>query len=303
MVRNGDAWPSLHLSEWKPSYETLHLWMQIVGKIRLALTPLVNHWWNTTLYLTARGLTTSAMPYQSGAVELRFDFIDHKLFIETSWRDPTIIELRAQTPADFYGTVMGTLRENGIDVKIWPVTVEMPTAIRLDSDRDHSSYDREAVNRWWRIMLRVDAVLQEFRAKFIGKSSPVHFFWGSFDLAVTRFSGRRAPGRREGPLAAMMTEAYSHEVISAGFWPGSGTVSDTAFYAYAAPQPNGFAEAKILPSAAHYDTNLGEFLLMYDEVRRSSRPREVLLNFLQSTYEAGASLAQWDRSALERDHT
>ncbi|HEY3052094.1 MAG TPA: DUF5996 family protein [Thermoanaerobaculia bacterium] len=295
-----DAWPSLHLEEWRPSYETLHLWMQIVGKIRLALTPLQNHWWNTTLYLTPRGLTTSAMPYQGGAVELRFDFIDHKLVIETSWRLVPAIDLRPQSSADLYATLMSALSESGIDVTIWPVTVEMPAAIRLDSDRDHSSYDREAVHRWWRIMLSVDTVLKEFRANFIGKSSPVHFFWGSFDLAASRFNGRRASQRREGPLAAMMNEAYSHEVISAGFWPGSGTISDTAFYAYAAPQPDGFAQAKITPAAAYYDTNFGEFILMYEDVRRSGKQREVLLDFLQSTYEAGANLGHWDRAALER---
>jgi uncharacterized protein DUF5996 len=301
MVRE-DAWPELHLSEWKPSFETLHLWMQVVGKIRLALTPLVNHWWNTTLYVTPRGLTTSAMPYQDIAFELRFDFIDHKLVIEITGRRPIVTELRPQTPADFYATLLATLRENGIDVKIWPVSVETPTAIRIDSDREHSSYDRNAVNRWWRIMLSADEVFNEFRANFIGKSSPVHFFWGGFDLAVTRFNGKRAALRREGPLAAIMNEAYSHEVISTGFWPGGGAVSDSAFYAYAAPQPDGFAQSKVSPPAARYDTTLGEFLLMYDDVRRSSKPRQALLDFVQSTYEAGANLGHWDRTALERDH-
>jgi hypothetical protein len=274
--------------------------MQIVGKIRLALTPLVNHWWNTTLYVTARGLTTSTMPYHSEAIEIRFDFNEHKLVIETSWRRPTTIELRPQTTADFYATLMDALNENGVKVKIWPVSVELPTAIRLDSDREHSSYDRDPVHRWWRIMLTVDQILNEFRAKFIGKSSPVHFFWGGFDLAVSRFNGKRAAGRREGPLAAIMNEGYSHEVISAGFWPGSGTVSDAAFFAYAAPQPDGFAEAKVMPSSAYYDQGFGEFILMYDDVRQSSRPRELLLDFLQSTYEAAANLGKWDRAALER---
>jgi len=274
--------------------------MQIVGKIRLALTPLVNHWWNTTLYVTARGLTTSEMPYQGGAVELRFDFIDHKLIIETTGRRATAIDLRPQTTADFYATLMTALRENDIDVRIWPVSVELPAAIPLDTDRQHSSYDRDLVNRWWHITLSVDTVLKEFRARFIGKSSPVHFFWGSFDLAVSRFNGRRAPPRPKGPLAAMMNEAYSHEVISAGFWPGSLGIEDTAFYAYAAPQPDGFAQSSISPSSARYDNNLGEFILMYDDVRRSDNPQEVLLGFLQSTYDAAANLAHWDRSALER---
>jgi hypothetical protein len=295
-----NKWPSLHLSEWESSYETLHLWMQIAGKIRMALTPLVNHWWNTTLYVTARGLTTSEMPYRGGALELRFDFIDHKLVIEMTGRRAVAIDLRPQTTADFYASVMTALRDNGIEVKIWPVSVEMPVAVRIDSDRDHASYDREAVNRWWRITLAVDTVLKEFRGRFIGKSSPVHFFWGGFDLAVSRFSGRRAPGRREGPLAAVMNEGYSHEVISAGFWPGGYGISDAAFYAYTAPQPDGYAQSSITPSSARYDKDLGEFILMYDDVRRSGRPREVLLDFLQSTYEAGANLAHWDRSALER---
>jgi hypothetical protein len=295
-----DPWPELHLADWKETQRTLHLWMQIAGKIRMALTPLVNHWWNTTLYLTPRGLTTSSMPYRNGAVEMRFDFIDHKLAIETSWSQAAVLDLHPQSSADFYDAVMAALRAKGIEVKIWPVTVEMPEAIPLDTDRAHASYDRDAVHRWWRILLSVDRVFKEFRARFLGKSSPAHFFWGGFDHAVTRFSGRRTPGRREGPLAAVMNEGYSHDVISAGFWPGGGTVSDLAFYAYAAPQPDGFAESEIKPPEAYYDKALGEYLLMYDDVRRASNPREMLLDFLQTTYEAGATLAKWDRAAMER---
>lgn len=293
-----DGWPELPLREWQPSYATLHLWTQVVGKIRTKLTPLVNHWWNSTLYLNARGLTTSAIPYAEGAFEISFDFIDHRLAIETSWGPRRTIELRPKPCCDFYRQVMDALADLGIEVEISPVAQELPQPIRLDLDREHASYDAEYVQRWWRIMLRVAMILSEFRARFIGKSSPVHFFWGSFDLAVTRFSGRRAPAR-EG-AGAMMNEAYSHEVISVGFWPGSGPIQDAAFYAYAAPQPAGFDSAKIKPDTARYDRTLGEYILMYDDMRSAPSPRQALLDFAQSTYEAGASLGGWNRAELER---
>jgi hypothetical protein len=298
MQPHDDAWPPLPLEDWRPSYETLHLWMQIVGKIRLRLTPLVNHWWNGTLYLTPRGLTTSAMPWRDGALELRFDFIDHHLAIETSWAPTVRMELASTTCAAFYDTLFSELGTLGVDATIWPVTCELPELIRLDSDRSRATYDRDHVNRWWRAMLSAAKVMEEFRGRFVGKSSPVHFFWGSFDLAVTRFNGREAP-EREG-ADVIMREAYSHEVISAGFWPGSGPITDAAFYAYAAPAPVGLAEAAVRPGAARYDTAMGEYILMYEDVRTAPSPHDALLEFLQSTYDAAATLAGWDRESLER---
>ncbi len=298
MVHQDAAWPALPLRDWQPTYATLHLWTQIVGKIRTKQTPLVNHWWNSTLYLTGRGLTTSAIPYHDGAFEMRFDFVDHRLRIDTSWGPRREIELRPQPCCDFYALVMRALGELGIDVAIAPVSDELPQPVRLDLDREHGSYDREFVERWWHILLRVDTILNEFRARFIGKSSPVHFFWGSFDLAVSRFSGRRAPHRDGAPR--WVNEAYSHETSSVGFWPGSGSVTDPAFFAYIAPQPAGFDTAPVKPEAAHYDRTLGEYILMYDDMRKSASPRQALLDFAQSTYEAGANLAGWDRAELER---
>jgi hypothetical protein len=287
------AWTPLPLAAWKPTRETLHLWMQVVGKIRLASTPLVNHWWNTTLYLTPRGITTSAMPYGDGAFEIIFDFIDHRLGLHTSWGQSHAFDLRPEPCADFYDSVMTLLRKAGVDVSIWPVSVELPEQIKLDRDREHASYDAEFVNRWWRIMLASANVMGEFRGRFIGKSSPVHFFWGSFDLAVTRFSGRTAPPREGADL--ITREAYSHEVYSCGFWPGGGPVDDAAYYAYAAPAPTGFDSA--LPG---YNRDLGEYVLMYEDVRKSASPRDTLLQFFQSTYEAAARLGAWDRKQLER---
>jgi hypothetical protein len=295
---NDEVWAPLPLAEWQPTYATVHLWLQTVGKIRLAFTPLLNHWWNTTLYLSARGLTTSPMPFQDGAFEISFDFIDHRLLIDTSWGPRRELPLQAQSSADFHAAIMNELAGLGIDVKIWPMTVELPENIRLDLDREHHTYDAAFVTRWWRIMIAVESVMQEFRALFLGKSSPVHFFWGSFDLAVTRFNGRRAP-YREG-AGAMMNEAYSHEVISAGFWPGSGPIDGAAFYAYAAPAPEGLATAQVKPAQARYDTTLGEFVLMYEDVRNAPSPRQALFDFLQSTYDAAATLGDWNRSELER---
>ena len=293
-----ECWPVLPLDSWKDTYATLHMWTQIVGKVRLLLTPMINHWWNVPLYVNARGLTTSRMPYGERAFELRFDFLQHQLVLETSDGMVKTLALAPRSVADFYQEFMGMLRSAGIEVKIWRMPVEIPNPIAFDQDRVHASYDAAAVEKFWRILLSVDAVFTQFRAGFIGKSSPVHFFWGSFDLAVTRFSGRRAPER---PGADAMTrEAYSHEVSSVGFWPGSGSIPDAAFYSYAVPEPQGFKEARIRPDAAFYDKQLGEFLLMYEDVRKAESPTSSLLDFCQTTYQAAASLGNWDREALER---
>jgi Family of unknown function (DUF5996) len=292
------AWPALPLESWKDTYATLHMWTQIVGKVKLALTPLVNHWWNVPLYVSSHGLTTSAMAYGTRTLEIQFDFLTHQLKIQCSDGGERTLKLRPQSVADFYHEFMDALRSAGIEVKIWRMPAEIPNPIPFDEDRVHAAYDAEAVGRFWRILLSVDEVMKEFRARFIGKSSPVHFFWGSFDMAVTRFSGRRAPER---PNADSVTrEAYSHECISSGFWPGSGEIKQAAFYSYAAPAPKGLREAKVLPSAALYHSGLGEFLLMYDDVRNAPDPRAALLDFLQTTYEAGATLGNWDRQSLER---
>jgi Family of unknown function (DUF5996) len=293
-----ECWPSLQLDSWKDTYVTLHMWTQMVGKVRLRLTPLVNHWWNVPLYVTARGLTTSRIPYEQRAFELWFDFIGHALVLETSDGILKKLPLAPRSVAEFYEEFMGMLRSAGIHVKIWRMPVEIPNPIPFDQDRVHHSYDAQSVERFWRILLSVDSVFNQFRSRFIGKSSPVHFFWGSFDLAVSRFSGRRAPER---PGADSMTrEAYSHEVSSVGFWPGGGDVKDAAFYSYMAPEPQGFKDALVRPRAAYYDKQLGEFLLMFEEVRKAESPTASLLEFCQSTYEAGARLGNWDRTALER---
>ena len=294
-------WPILKFSEWNDTLATLHMWTQVVGKIRLRQTPLVNHWWNVPLYVSARGLTTSAMPYKDRIFEIVFDFIDHKLRIECSDGAAKILDLRPQSVADFYAEVMSSLHELGIDVKIWTMPVEIPNPIRFEDDSIHASYDAEYANRFWRALVKIDEVLKEFRARFIGKVSPVHFFWGSFDLAVTRFSGRRAP-EREG-ADYMTREAYSHEVISHGFWPGNKDM-EAAFYSYTTPEPAGLADTvsqgKILPAQTFYSAEMKEFFLHYDDVRNSDSPEKSLMDFCQTTYEAGANLAGWDRVALER---
>jgi hypothetical protein len=290
------TWPALPRAAWADTYATLHMWTQVVGKLRLAHAPPVNHWWHVPLYVTSRGLTTSPIPHGGGrSFEIAFDFIDHHLHIAVSDGQQRRVRLQPMAVADFYSAVTDTLVELGLDARIWPMPVEVPSPIRFDRDRQHASYDRVWAERWWHALRSVDGVFQEFRGRFIGKSSPVHFFWGSFDLALTRFSGRRAP-ERDDPI---MREAYSHEVISVGFWPGSEAI-DAAFYAYAAPEPPGFAAATIQPSTAAYEPTLGEFLLPYETVRRAHAPREALLAFLQTAYEAGADLARWDRAALER---
>lgn len=292
------TWPELPLDAWQPTYQTLHMWTQVVGKVRLALSPQVNHWWEVPLYVNARGLTTSPIPYGNGIFEVQFDFLEHTLAIQDSWGSSKNLALKAQTVADFYAEFMSALRSLGIEVKIWTMPVEVPNPVRFETDTQHASYDPEYVHRFWRILILSDSIFAEFRARFIGKNSPVHFFWGSFDLAVTRFSGRRAPERPQAD--AITREAYSHEVISAGFWPGGGDIKGPAFYAYAAPEPAGYADQTVNPSAAYYHPGMKEFVLMYDDVRRSASPRQDLLDFLQSTYEAGAKLAHWDRQALER---
>ena len=274
------------------------MWTQMVGKVRLALTPLVNHWWNVPLYVSSRGLTTSQMPYRDRALELRFDFIDHQLVLQSSDGVHKTLPLAPRSVADFYQQFMAMLRSAGFDIKIWKMPVEIPDPIPFDQDRVHASYDPQSAQKFWRILLTIAQVFDEFRSRFIGKSSPVHFFWGSFDLAVTRFSGRPAPDR---PGADSITrEAYSHEVSSVGFWPGSGKITDAAFYSYAAPAPPGFANARSLPGAAHYDPELSEFVLMYDDVRKAPSPSAALLDFCQSSYEAAANLAAWDRKSFER---
>ena len=299
MVDTRSSWPPLPLAEWADTYATLHMWTQVVGKIRLTLTPPVNHWWHVTLLVTARGLTTSPMPYGHGTLEIAFDFIDHRLLFETSDGRRRSLDLEPKPVADFYREVMQLLAELEMPVRIWPMPVEVPSPIRFDQDVQHHSYDPVWVGRWWQAIVQIDAIFKEFRGRFLGKSSPSHFFWGSFDLAVTRFSGRRAPER---PGADAMTrEAYSHEVTSAGFWPGSGAMQEAAFYAYAAPEPPGYKTARVRPGAAFYSTDFNEFVLKYDDVRTAASPHDALMEFLQSTYEAGATLASWNRAELERE--
>jgi Family of unknown function (DUF5996) len=293
-----ECWPSLPLDSWKDTYATLHLWTQIVGKVRLRLAPLVNHWWNVPLYVTASGLTTSRMPYGDRALELWFDFMQHRLVLETSDGIVKTLPLAPRSVADFYQQFMAMLHSADITVEIWKMPVEIPNPIPFDQDRQHASYDPKAVETFSRILLSVDAVFNQFRSAFIGKSSPVHFFWGSFDLAVSRFSGRRAPER---PGADAMTrEAYSHEVSSVGFWPGKEGVIDAAFYSYTVPEPAGFKQARVRPAAAFYQKDVGEFLLTYEDVRQSESPTQTLFDFCQSTYETGANLGNWPRADLER---
>ena len=297
-----DAWPDLPYAAWKETCATLHLWTQIVGKIRLARTPWLNHSWHVPLYVTARGLTTSPIPYGQRSFEIAFDFHEHVLDITTSGGARSRTALEPRTVADFYGMVMAGLGDLGIPVSINERPCEIPGAVPFSQDRTHAAYDAEHAQRFWRALLQVDRVLKQFRTGFIGKCSPVHFFWGSFDLAVTRFSGRRAPphpGGAPGLADAVMREAYSHEVSSAGFWPGGGGVDHAAFYSYAYPVPDGFAASAVRPEAAFFSEPLGEFLLPYDAVRAAPDPDAALLAFLQSTYEAAAGTGDWDRAALE----
>jgi len=298
------AWPELPLHEWQDTYTTVHMWTQIVGKIRLMQSPHMNHWWQVALYLTARGLTTSPIPYGLRTFEIDFDFVDHQLILSTNDGSIRSFELAGRSVADFYQELLKALRSVGMNIKIWTTPVEVAERIPFEDDSVHASYDSEYAQRCWRIMAQTDRVLKQFRSGFIGKCSPVHMFWGAFDMAATRFSGRRAP-EHPGGVPAMadfiVREAYSHEVSSCGFWPGGGVIQEPAFYAYAYPEPNGFKRAAVEPKQVFYSSELNEFILPYDVVRESENPDEVLLSFLQSTYEAAANLGKWDRGALERE--
>ena len=291
-----DEWPALPLDEWSDTYHTLHMWLQIVGKIRVGLTPRQNHWWNSALYVTATGLTTSPMPCAGGAFGIDLDFNTHALEIRTSAGRVTRVALVAKPVCVFYRELMSALHAEGIAVEINTRPQEVPEPIAFEDDDVHRRYDPEYAHRLWRILLSTKLVLDEVRARFVGKVSPVHFFWGSFDLACTRFSGERAPPRN----GVISSEAYSHACSSVGWWPGSGDVKGPAFYAYAFPEPEGYPHAAVLPETAFYHTQLHEFVLTYDEVRRAESPRAQILDFAQSTYAAGADLAHWDRAALER---
>jgi hypothetical protein len=294
---NEELWPALPYDEWKDTYATLHMWTQIVGKVALAQGPPLNHSWGIALHLTSRGLTTRPLPHGTRSFTMEFDFIDHQLVIRTTDGDRRALPLAPRSVADFYRDVMATLDEMSLPVKIWPMPVEIPEPIPFHEDTVHHSYDPVFVNRFWRILMQVERVFTGARCSFVGKCSPVHFFWGGFDLAVTRFSGRPAPPR-EGP--AFMSEAYSHEVISHGFWFGSGPVLEPAFYAYAVPEPPGLKAARVQPRGAFYHGELGEFILPYEAVRMAPSPEQAIQAFVDSTYEKAAALAGWDRAALER---
>lgn len=296
-----DIWLPLPVAVWRDTYETLHLWTQIVGKIRLALAPKINHWWHSTLYVTPRGLTTSTIPYGTRNFQITFNFLLHQLLIETSDGTTKIIELTQRSVSNFYQAVINTLKEIGIEVRIWTMPQEVVDPIPFEQDEKHSTYDREYAQRFWQILVPAERILTRFRSGYVGKCSPVHFFWGSFDLAVTRFSGQPAPKHPGGVpnMADWVTrEAYSHEVSSCGFWFGGGLV-EALFYAYAYPEPEGFKDYSIQPHSAFYSLDMKEFILPYETVRQANDPDAMALVFLQSTYEAVANLAQWDRTALE----
>jgi hypothetical protein len=298
-----EAWPSLPFDAWKDTCATLHMWMQIVGKIRLVQTPWINHSWHVTLYVTARGLTTSPIRHGARTFQIDFDFIDHQLIIETSDDAVRTVALRPRTVADFYHELMSTLGELGLNVKIHTRPNEVVDAIPFDKDYVHASYDADYANRFWRALVQAHRVLLQFRARFIGKCSPVHLFWGAPDLAVTRFSGRTAPEHLGGVPNLpdwVAREAYSHEVGSCGFWPGGAALPQPVFYAYAYPEPPGFSTAPVRPGSAAYNSTLREFILPYDDVRQAQSPDAMLLEFLQSSYEAAADLGRWDRAALEQ---
>jgi hypothetical protein len=290
-------WPELPYDAWKDTYATLHMWSQVIGKVALAQAPPINHSWGIALHLTRRGLTTGMLPHRARSFSMSFDFLEHQLVIDTSDGVRQVLPLVPQTVAAFYRQVMTRLDDLDLPVKIWPVPVEIPDPIPFERDTVHHAYDPEFVTRFWRILVQVHRVFTACRSGFLGKCSPVHFFWGSFDLAVTRFSGRPAPPR-EGP--AFMREAYSHEVISHGFWPGSGPVLEPAFYAYAVPEPEGLKNAAVQPGGAYYHRDLGEFILPYEAVRTAASPEAAISAFLDSTYDRAATLAGWDRATLER---
>ena len=295
-------WPDLPFAAWSGTCNTLVLWLQIVGKVRIACTPLINHWWNATFKVTSRGPFAPAMPYHGRTFDVLFDFIDHRLLIATSDGRTETLALAPMAVADFYAAFIQALRRLGIDVHIWTMPSEIENAIPFQKDRTHAQYDPGYVQKFWQAVLQAHRVMTEFRARFIGKASPVHFFWGSFDLVVSRFSGRRAPPKGSTPNVAawVMNEAYSHEVSSCGFWPGNGGYGRAAFYVYAYPEPAGYGDTKLKTAEAAYDKTLGQFILPYDAVRHASDPDALLLGFLQETYEAAADLAKWDRAALER---
>jgi hypothetical protein len=292
------AWPALPLDAWRDTYETLHRWTQVVGKLTLALTPRMNHFWNVTFQVTSRGLTSPALMADHRVFTITFDFVDHQLVLHCSDGGTETIPLVPRTVAEFYSLVMDAVHRMGVRVRIWTMPVEIPDPIPFEADTIHRSYDPASAHALWVALVSIKPVFEAFRCGFVGKCSPVHFFWGSFDLAVTRFSGRRAPER---PGADVITrESYSHEVISHGFWPGGGAVREPMFYAYAAPEPQGLKEAKVRPEAAFYSTELSEFLLPYEAVRTAAAPAERLTEFLESTYERAATLAAWDRDELEQ---
>jgi len=296
-------WPALPLEQWEDTFATLHMWSQIVGKTRLALAPMTNHWWNVTLYVSARGLTTGPMPCGERTFEIEFDFLDHVLALRVDDGTTRTMPLVPRSVANFYREYLGLLETLGIAVRIWPVPVEVVEAIPFRDDRKHAAYDADAAQRCFRVLEQADRVLKEFRGRFLGKCSPVHFFWGAFDLACTRFSGRRAPmhpGGAPNTPDYVMHEAYSHECISAGWWPGGGPIREAVFYAYAYPEPAGLPEASIQPGEAYYHKEMREFVLPYEALRAAPDPDEALLTFLQSAYDAAADLAGWDRKALER---
>jgi hypothetical protein len=305
MLKTETAWPKLSLDEWAPTQTTLHRWTQIVGKTRLALAPMQNHWWQVVLYVTDRGLTTSPMPYHGGTFDISFDFVGHRLVALTSDGDERSIPLVARSVADFYAEYMSMLHSLDIDVKLWPVPVEMGDALPFPDDKTNASYDAGAAHRCWQILVNADRVFKDFRGRFLGKSSPSHFWWGGFDLANTRFSGRTAPeytGAIPNCPSYVMREGYSHECFSAGWWPGTvgSPVAEPAFYAYSYPEPPGFDTASVQPDGAYYQLQMREWVLPYESVRSSSDPDHALFEFLQTAYEAAANLGKWDRSALER---
>jgi hypothetical protein len=294
-MSDSERWPSLPLNEWQDTYTTLHMWTQIVGKVRMTLSPPLNHWWHVTLYVNSRGLTTGPVPYPPGVFEIQFNFQKHTVEISTSEGASASRPLHAESVASFYGAISESLTSLGIAVNINLKPQEVADAVPFDRDFSNCSYDAEYAHRFWRILVSSAKVMEQFRAKFIGKCSPVHFFWGSSDLACTRFSGRRAPARG----GVISGPAYSREVSSAGFWPGGGAVDGPAYYSYMVPRPAGLEEARVRPAAASWNRQLSEFILMYDDVRRADSPEQTLYEFLESTYDAGARLANWDRAALE----
>jgi hypothetical protein len=299
VTKDTAVWPSLPLDAWRDTQQTLHMWMQVIGKVTLALTPRLNHFWNVAMQVTPRGIATPTLVCGDRALSITFDFVEHRLVMLSSDGASETIPLQPRSVAEFYRLVIDRLRHLGIETRIWPMPVEVPDPIRLDSDVTHHAYDARAANAFWRMLVAMKPVFESFRGRFIGKSSPVHFFWGGFDLASTRFSGRRAPERAGADRVTK--EAYSHEVISHGFWPGSGAIQEPAFYAYAAPEPKGFKDAIVRPAAAFYSADFSEFILPYEAVRASASPESELTAFLESTYNAGAGLGKWDRANLERE--